>query len=187
MSNILKKICKDKKIEIELLKKKCSLSTLKKLLSERIIKFGGKVNLENENQQDLIKDLTKKLEQLSVKSILSDKSKNIIKDETINNTKVRFQKVFDLPTKDLRKLIDIGKKELMEGIIIVFAVKDEKIGLAVGVTEKLTNKYDAVNFVKTGSEIIGGKGGGGRPDFAQAGGIDESKIDEAFNKLRSLI
>jgi len=185
---------REKQLE-EFLKNKEKLSGLSiqknekiiKDLAERIIELGGKVNLENENQQDLIKDLTKKLEQLSVKSILSDKSKNIIKDETINNTKVRFQKVFDLPTKDLRKLIDIGKKELMEGIIIVFAVKDEKIGLAVGVTEKLTNKYDAVNFVKTGSEIIGGKGGGGRPDFAQAGGIDESKIDEAFNKLRSLI
>ena len=156
-------------------------------LSERIIKFGGKVNLENENQQNLIKDLTKQLEQLSVKSILTDKSKNIIKDETINKIKVRFQKVIDLPTKDLRKLVDIGKKELTEGIVIVFAVKDKKIGLAVGITEKLTKKYNAVNFVKTGSEIIGGKGGGGRPDFAQAGGIDESKIDKAFNELKVLI
>ena len=156
-------------------------------LSERIIKFGGKVNLENENQQNLIKDLTKQLEQLSVKSILTDKSKNIIKDETINKIKVRFQKVIDLPTKDLRKLVDVGKKELTEGIVIVFAVKDKKIGLAVGITEKLTKKYNAVNFVKTGSEIIGGKGGGGRPDFAQAGGIDESKIDKAFNELKVLI
>ncbi len=156
-------------------------------LSERIIKFGGKVNLENENQQNLIKDLTKQLEQLSVKSILTDKSKNIIKDETINKIKVRFHKVIDLPTKDLRKLVDVGKKELTEGIVIVFAVKDKKIGLAVGITEKLTKKYNAVNFVKTGSEIIGGKGGGGRPDFAQAGGIDESKIDKAFNELKVLI
>ena len=57
----------------------------------------------------------------------------------------------------------------------------------VGVTDKLTNKYDAVKFVKTGSEIIGGKGGGGRSDFAQAGGIEENKIDDALNKLKSLI
>ena len=71
--------------------------------------------------------------------------------------------------------------------IIVFAIKDEKIGLAVGVTNKLTNEYDAVKLVKTGSEIIGGKGGGGRPDFAQAGGVEASKIDEAYEKLKSLI
>ena len=58
---------------------------------------------------------------------------------------------------------------------------------AVGVTNTLTKKYDAVKFVKLGSEIIGGKGGGGRKDFAQAGGQDPKKIDEALNKLRELI
>ncbi len=61
------------------------------------------------------------------------------------------------------------------------------MGLAVGVTEKLTNKYDAVKFAKLGSEIIGGKGGGGRQDFAQAGGQDKSKIDEALEKIKSLV
>ena len=156
-------------------------------LSEKIIKLGGKPNLDNKNQQVLIKDLSKLLDQLSVKSILSDRSKNIIKDEIINKIKVRFQKVIDLPPKDLRKLVDIGKKELGEGIVIVFAVKEEKIGLAVGVTNKLTKKYDAVKFVKIGSEIVGGKGGGGRSDFAQAGGVKENKIDNAFDKLKFLI
>ena len=48
-------------------------------------------------------------------------------------------------------------------------------------------KYDAVKLAKKGSEIIGGKGGGGRSDFAQAGGVDESKIEDAFNELKSLI
>ena len=158
-----------------------------KELSKKIIKLGGKPNLDNNDQHGLIKDLTKQFEILLVKSILSDKTKNIIKDQTINNIKVRFQKVADLPPRDLRKLVDAGKKELGEGIIIVFASKDEKIGLAVGVTGKLTNKYDAVKFAKVGSEIIGGKGGGGRPDFAQAGGIEINKIDQAFEKLKSLI
>jgi len=179
----------------EFLNKKEKLSDLSsqkneeiiKDLSEKIIKLGGKANLKNDNQQSLIKDLTKQFDKLSVKSILSDKSKNIIKDETINKTKVRLQKVIDLPPKDLRKLVDIGKKELGEGVVIVFASKDGKIGLAVGVTNKLTSKYDAVKFVKTGSEIVGGKGGGGRADFAQAGGVEINKIDEAFEKLKSLI
>ena len=57
----------------------------------------------------------------------------------------------------------------------------------MGVTDKLTSKYNAVKFVKIGSEIVGGKGGGGRPDFAQAGGIEVNKIDEAFEKLKALI
>ena len=69
----------------------------------------------------------------------------------------------------------------------MFANKDDKVGLAVGVTDNLTSKFDAVKFVKVGSEIIGGKGGGGRKDFAQAGGQDQSKTEEAFKKLKSLI
>ena len=50
-----------------------------------------------------------------------------IKDQNINGTKVRFQKVIDLPSKDLRKLVDSGKKEISEGIVIIFATKDNKI------------------------------------------------------------
>jgi len=185
---------RDKQLQ-EYLNKKEKLSDLKsekseetiKDLSQKIIKLGGKPNISNDNQQVLIKDLTKHYEQLLVKSTLGDKSKNIITDQTINNVKVRFQKVIDLPPKDLRKLVDTGKKELKEGIIVVFAIKDEKIGLAIGVTENLTKKYDAVKLAKVGSEVIGGKGGGGRPDFAQAGGIDSTKIDTAFEQIKSLI
>ena len=156
-------------------------------LSEKIIKLGGTPNLENENQNSLIKDLTKQFENLTIKTVLNDKTKNIINDKIINNIKVRFQKISDIPLKDLRKLVDIGKKELQEGIVIVFAINDGKIGLAVGITDKLTDKYNAVTFVKTASEILGGKGGGGRPDFAQAGGVKENKIDNAFEKAVSLI
>ena len=158
-----------------------------KELSEQIIKLGEKPNLDNEDQKGLIKELSKQLEQLSIKSILNDKSKNIINDEIINGVKIRLQKVEDLPPKDLRKLVDNGKKELTDGIVVVFASKDEKVGLAVGVTQNLIDKYDAVKFAKAGSEIIGGKGGGGRKDFAQAGGQDMSKIDEAIEKIKSLV
>jgi alanyl-tRNA synthetase len=69
----------------------------------------------------------------------------------------------------------------------VFASKDDKVGIAVGVTDSLTEKFDAVKFVKVGSEIIGGQGGGGRKDFAQAGGQDKYKINEAFLVIKKLI
>jgi len=156
-------------------------------LSDQIISLGGKPSLDEEDQKILIKNLTRQLETLSVNSILNDTSKNIINDQKVNNLNIRFQKVSDLPSKELRKLVDQGKKDLGEGIVIVFASKDDKVGIAVGVTEKLTEKYDAVNFVKVGSEIIGGKGGGGRKDFAQAGGQDDSKINEAFESIKKLI
>ena len=142
---------------------------------------------DSNDLKEIIKNLSRQLEQLNVSSVLQDKTKNIIKDDNIKNIKVRFQKVQDLPPKDLRKLVDNGKKELGDGIVIVFAISEDKVGLAVGITDKLVDKYDAVKFVKLGSETIGGKGGGGRKDFAQAGGQDKSKIDQAFEKIRSLI
>tara|TARA_B100000674_G_scaffold276859_1_gene228674 strand:- start:181 stop:1782 length:1602 start_codon:yes stop_codon:yes gene_type:complete len=185
---------RDKQLE-NFIKNKEKLSTIStqkdedtiKELSSKIIKFGDKPNIDNKDLKEVIKNLNKQLDQLNVNLVLQDKTKNIINDATVNDVKVRFQKVIDLPPKDLRKLIDNGKKELTEGVIVIFAIKDEKIGLAIGITQNLTKKYDAVKLVKIGSEIIGGKGGGGRSDFAQAGGIDSSKIDNAIEKIKSLI
>ena len=185
---------RDKQLE-DYLKNKEKLSSISlekndeiiKSLSQQITELGGKPSLDETDQKILIKNLTKQLETISVNLIIEDKSKNIIKDEEINGIKLRLQKVEGLPPKELRKLVDKGKKELSEGIVIVFASKDDKVGIAVGVTEKLVDKFDAVQFVKVGSEIIGGKGGGGRKDFAQAGGQDQSKIEEAFEKLKTLI
>ena len=156
-------------------------------LSRKIVGLGGKPNINKKNPTEIIKELTKQLDVLTVGSILQDKTKNIISDIEVKGIKVRLQKILGLPPKELRKLVDKGKKDLGEGIVIIFAIKDDKIGLAVGVTDKLIKKYNAVDFAKIGSETIGGKGGGGRPDFAQAGGIESSKIDEAFEKFKSLI
>ena len=185
---------RDKQLE-EFLKQKEKLSDISiqkdeqiiKNLSDNITKLGGKPNLNNKNQKELIKELNKEYERLSVVKVLNDKSKNIIVDKKIKNINIRMQKIIDLPPKELRKLVDLGKKEIGEGIVTIFASKDGKIGLAVGVTNNLIKKYDAVKFVKAGSEIIGGKGGGGRTDFAQAGGIFEDKIEEAFKKFETLI
>ena len=156
-------------------------------LSKQIINLGVKPNLENEDNKSLIKELSKQLELLKFQSILKDNSKNKTHEDKINNINLRFQKVEDLPPKELRKLVDAGKKDLKSGIVIVFTSFENKVGLAVGVTEELIEKYDAVKFAKIGSEIIGGKGGGGRKDFAQAGGQFKDKIDEAFEKIKSLI
>ena len=185
---------RDKQLE-DYLKNKEKLSNLStekndeliKDLTKQIISLGGKPTLDETDQKSLIKNLTKQLDTLSVKSILNDKTKNKIKDEEIKDIKIRFQNVDGLPPKELRKLVDNGKKDLGEGIVVVFASKDDKVGVAVGITDKLTSKFDAVKLVKLSSEIIGGQGGGGRKDFAQAGGQDQSKINEAIAKIKSLI
>ena len=66
-------------------------------------------------------------------------------------------------------------------------IYEEKIGVAIGVTDKLVDKFDAVKLVKEAAEILGGKGGGGRKDFAQAGGANKDKIEEAFKALSKKI
>ena len=185
---------RDKQLE-EYLKSKDKISSLSsqkneetiKSLSIEIAKLGGKPIKKSEDLKITIKELTKQLEEITVKSILSDKKKNIVKDENIKKINIRFQKIDDLPFKELRRLVDQGKKDIKEGIVVIYAIKDDKIGLAVGVTDTLTEKYDAIKFVKSGSEILGGKGGGGRSDFAQAGGVHSNKIEESFEKIKSLI
>jgi len=180
---------------VDFLKEKENLSNLSdqkneaviKELETKIIKLGGKPNLQNSDQATLIKDLNKQFDQLSVSSILKDKEKNKINDQIINGFKVRFQNIVDLPFKDLRKLIDEGKKEIGEGLVIIYAINDNKVGLAVGVTETLEGKFDAVKIVRAGSEVIGGKGGGGRADFAQAGGTLPDKIEQSFENIKKLI
>jgi len=135
---------RDKQLE-DFIKNKEKLSTLStqkdeetiKELSSQIIKLGGKPKVDNKDLKEIIKNLSRQLEQLNVSSVLQDKTKNIIKDDKINNIKVRFQKVQDLPPKDLRKLVDNGKNELGDGIVIVFASREGKVGLAVGLTENL--------------------------------------------------
>ena len=185
---------RDKQLE-EYLKSKDKMSSLSsqkneetiKSLSSEITKLGGKPIKKSNDLKITIKELTKQLEEITVKSILSDKKKNIVKDQNIKKINIRFQKVDDLPFKELRRLVDQGKKDIKEGIVVIYAIKDDKIGLAVGVTDTLTEKYDAIKFVKSGSEILGGKGGGGRSDFAQAGGVHSNKIEESFEKIKSLI
>ena len=62
-----------------------------------------------------------------------------------------------------------------------------KVGVAIGVTDKLVEKFNAIKLVKEVAEILGGKGGGGRKDFAQAGGTDKDKIEVAFKALSKKI
>jgi alanyl-tRNA synthetase len=181
----LENFLKDKKNQSNLSNQKNE--TILKDLTSKIIQLGGKPNLKNKDQVTLIKELNKQLNQLSVGSILKDKKKNKINDQVINGIKVRFQNILDLPFKDLRKLIDEGKKEIGEGLVIIYAINDNKVGLAVGVTKTLEEKFDAVKIVRVGSEVIGGKGGGGRNDFAQAGGTLPDKIKESFESIKKLI
>ena len=90
--------------------------------------------------------------------------------------------------KDLRGLVDDGKRQLGSGIVAIVGVGEEgKAGLVVGVTADLTAAYDAVELVRIGAEVLGGKGGGGRPDLAQAGGPDGARAEQALDAIAARI
>ena len=137
--------------------------------------------------EENLKNLTKQIEQIKIKNIINDKTRNIIKDKKVNNFVLRHQVLTDFPSKELRNIVDQGKKEINEGVIVAFSVLEGRVGVAVGITKKLTEKFDAVSLVKLAAEILGGKGGGGRKDFAQAGGVDQNKIEDAFESLSKKI
>jgi alanyl-tRNA synthetase len=90
--------------------------------------------------------------------------------------------------KDLRSLADEGKKQVGSGIVAIVGISDDgKAGIVVGVTDDLVKRFNAVDLVRKGAEALGGKGGGGRPDMAQAGGPDASKADAALAAIEAAL
>ena len=163
---------------------KDQIDTIKKELSKHKVKPDYKEDLElSEN----FKNLNKQLEKIKIQNVIKDKSKNVIKDKKIGSFILRQQVLTDFPPKELRSVIDQGKKDIKQGIVVSISTFEGKVGVAVGVTKKLTKKYNAVMLVKTASEVLGGKGGGGREDFAQAGGSNKDKIKDAFKALSDKI
>ncbi|QIP01515.1 alanine--tRNA ligase [Bradyrhizobium symbiodeficiens] len=99
----------------------------------------------------------------------------------VGDVKLMARAVEGIEMKDLKSLADDGKKQIGSGVVAIVGVtEDGKAGVVVGVTADLTARFNAVNLVKIASEALGGKGGGGRPDMAQAGGPDGAKATEAL-------
>ncbi|MGE7416579.1 alanine--tRNA ligase [Methylobacterium tarhaniae] len=102
----------------------------------------------------------------------------------VAGTKLMARVVQGVEMRDLKSLADEGKKRLGSGIVAIVGVApDGKAGLVVGVTEDLTGRFDAVALVRAGSERLGGKGGGGRRDMAQAGGPDGAAAEAALEAV----
>lgn len=108
--------------------------------------------------------------------------------QELGGVKIIARKLEGVNPKDLRGLIDDGKRQLGSGVVAFVAIsEDGKGAIAVGVTDDLTSRYNAVELVKAGAAAMGGKGGGGRPDMAQAGGPDAAKADAALDAVREAV
>jgi alanyl-tRNA synthetase len=107
---------------------------------------------------------------------------------TVGDVKFLARAVEGIDLKDLRSLADEGKKQVGSGIVAIVGKSDDgKAGIVVGVTADLTSRFSAVDLVRKGAEALGGKGGGGRPDMAQAGGPDGSNADAALAAVEAAI
>jgi alanyl-tRNA synthetase len=96
--------------------------------------------------------------------------------------------VSGIEIKDLKSLADDGKKQVGSGVVAIVGVTDEgKAGIVVGVTADLIARFNAVELVRRGAEALGGKGGGGRPDMAQAGGPDGAKAEAALEAIAAAL
>ncbi|MFZ4688989.1 MAG: alanine--tRNA ligase [Polymorphobacter sp.] len=92
-----------------------------------------------------------------------------------------------LDAKNLRGMVDEAKKALGSGVAVLVAVNDGRASVAVGVTDDLKGERSAVDYVRLASAAVGGQGGGGRPDFAQAGGPDGAKAADAVAAVRAAL
>jgi alanyl-tRNA synthetase len=92
-----------------------------------------------------------------------------------------------VPAKELKALADDAKKRLKSGIAAFVAVNDGKAALLVAVTDDLTQRFNAVELVRAGAAAVGGAGGGGRPDMAQAGGPDGAKAATAIDAIAKAV
>lgn len=93
----------------------------------------------------------------------------------------------DVPARELKSVVDDIKTQIGSGVVAVVSNTDGKASLVVGVTADLTDTFDAVALVRAGSEAVGGKGGGGRPDMAQAGGPDGAQGQAALNAIEGML
>jgi alanyl-tRNA synthetase len=102
----------------------------------------------------------------------------------VGDVKLMARSVKGIEMKDLKSLADDGKKQLGSGVVAIVGVTgDGKAGVVVGVTSDLTSRFNAVDLVRVASEALGGKGGGGRPDMAQAGGPDGAQAGAALSAI----
>ena len=110
------------------------------------------------------------------------------KPRDIGGVKLLARAVEGIEAKDLKSMVDDAKKAIGSGVVaIASASPDGKAGIVVGVTDDLTEKYSAVDFVRVASVKLGGKGGGGRPDLAQAGGPNAAAIDQALASVEDAL
>jgi len=146
---------------------------------------GGRVAAVLEERKRLDRELSEAKKKLAMGGGASGGADGV---RTVGDVKLMARAVEGIDLKDLRGLADEGKKQVGSGVVAIVGVTGEgRAGIVVGVTDDLLPRFNAVDLVKKGAEVLGGKGGGGRPDMAQAGGPDGSKADAALAAIEAAL
>jgi alanyl-tRNA synthetase len=106
---------------------------------------------------------------------------------TVAGVPLAVRRLDGVPARELKSMADALKRQLGSAVIVLAATDEGKVSLVVAVTDDLVGRANAVDLVKRGAEALGGRGGGGRPDMAQAGGADPARIDDAVAAIESAL
>jgi len=107
--------------------------------------------------------------------------------EEVNGVKLAARNLGEVPARDLKGLADAIGKQLGSGVVALVSTAEGKASIVVGVSPDLTKRFNAVELVRAASAAVGGKGGGGRPDMAQAGGPNGAQADAALAAVRGAL
>ena len=157
-------------------------------LEEKLRKVAGMLKTDGKNVVDVVekyiaeaKSIVKEYEQLQTKLVKYEINELLENVDEINGVKVLKAAFTNKDVNELKEIVDRGKEKLQSGIIILGTNNDGKAIFVVGVTKDLISKVKAGEIVKVAAQVAGGNGGG-RPDFAQAGGKDGNAVKEAVDK-----
>ena len=157
-------------------------------LEEKLSKVAGMLKTDGKNVVDVVekyiaeaKNIVKEYEQLQTKLVKYEINELLENVDEINGVKVLKAAFENKDVNELKEIVDRGKEKLQSGIIILGTNNGGKAIFVVGVTKDLISKIKAGEIVKVAAQVAGGNGGG-RPDFAQAGGKDGNAVKEAVDK-----
>ena len=157
-------------------------------LEEKLSKVAGMLKTDGKNVVDVVekyiaeaKSIVKEYEQLQTKLVKYEINELLENVDEINGVEVLKAAFANKDVNELKEIVDRGKEKLQSGIIILGTNNGGKAIFVVGVTKDLISKVKAGEIVKVAAQVAGGNGGG-RPDFAQAGGKDGNAVKEAVDK-----
>lgn len=160
------------------------LRALAGLLKVGVGDVTGRVETLVDERRRLEKELNEAKKQLA----LSGGGQSEDKPVDVNGLQYLGRIVHGIAPKELKGIVDDAKQSLGSGVVALIGISDDgKAGIVVGVTSDLTDKISAVDLVRIGSEALGGKGGGGRSDMAQAGGPDAGQAEKALAGIKDML